>query len=243
MDVPPNHSESSNSLEFRENFIRFLSDKPLWFVRIVFWAVAQYVRGDHDLRNRDDCDATLKQILDDLAHTITPSNCTPMLDVGTSTNSDGIAIIRNHMEGPYNCIQVPTKGVIIKDPQWDRDVLFNFDFLPRAYNTASSIDIDGLIRITSWIIHQKRLDLNDISFALRTLWVPAFMKTLQYKNKYDYDVKNGCCLIDRFDFCYEFNEVFIQWFTRGFYPDGLVPPGCDPFLILHAGFPDRTFIV
>jgi hypothetical protein len=229
MDV---HASSSNHSTFREDFIRFLYDiqtKHPWFVHLVFWAVAQYVRGDHDLLNRDDCDATLKQILKDLACTLTPFAYGPLPDT----------LAKSAIQWPYNFIQYPIDDILLKeyrDPSHDLDSISYF--ILHAYNIVSYTDTNNLIIFIRWIIHQKVLDLNSISFALRTLWIPIYIMSLYEERRYNDNVVNG----NHTDLVYNtfhtvFHGLFNRWY-HGFYPEEYVPSGCDPLRILHDRFPE-----
>ena len=83
----------------------------------------------------------------------------------------------------------------------------------------------------------RTFDLNDISFALRTGWVPSLIMTMR-------EVDN-LSLYDRYYFSCEFHinfrltfcEKLHQWF-HGEYPKDFVPTGCDPLRILHDRFPE-----
>jgi hypothetical protein len=208
-----------------------------WFIRIIFLAVAQFVRGDSNLRKRDDCDLLLKIILKKLARIVTPSDCIPIFSICTYTTSDGTTIIRNFMKGdPYNYIQMPTKCGIIKDTR-DSDVFFICSYISHVYDIVFNINIGILIGWISWIIRQKLLGLGDISFALRTLWFPAVNNARIYEGFGRCDRHNGCGDINTFPFKYTFNEYLLKWF-HGEYPQDFVPTGCDPLRILHDRFPE-----
>jgi hypothetical protein len=253
MDVQPSPSkppESSNSSTFHGDFISFLRSIQTtypWFVRLVFWAIAQYVRGDRALRNK--LDATLVKILVDLACAVIstagvliPYKCTIIPENYTRTLRHYYPGLLLNRKGPYECsfvpsnyIQVPSNCGIMYDPSDIEFPLMHGYFLPRAYDMASSIDTDGLIDFIREIMDHRTFDLNDISFALRTEWVPSLITTMREVAIPD-DHSDFSCefyINFRLTFC----EKLHQWF-HGEYPQDFVPSGCDPLRILHDRFPE-----